>query len=251
MHGISTSRSWQSFDRAVSQGLGGGRTSGHAFYTPIHYTKNYQYPLVVYLHGPGNNEREVGQVFRHVSTRNFLAVGVGGNRAVDNAGVRFDWNDSPSAIARSEESIVKAIEAAKSRFNVHPNRIVLVGYRTGGTMALRQAMMSPDRFAAVVSIGGVMPKMQLANFDSLRLRRLPMLWQWGMSNPQFGDDQMRSDLKSAMMISARVEVRQYPTEDEMDTVVLSQLNQWLMNTVVSGTVGTKSWESRRVEYSSN
>jgi hypothetical protein len=33
--------------------------------------------------------------------------------------------------------------------------------------------------------------------------------------------------------------------------VLSQLNQWVMNTVVSGSVGTKSWESRQVEYSSN
>lgn len=261
MRRYSSPKSWDLFDQDVTgahggggsdgSAPGGGQTSTNAFFAPVHYAASYQYPLVVYLHGPGNNQREVGQVFRHVSLRNFVAVGVRGNRATDRAGVRFDWSESSSAIARTSEAIFRAIDEAKRRYSIHPGRIILAGYRSGGTMALRQALMAPNRFAAAVSLGGTLAPFRLGHLNELRQRRMPMFWQWAADNPEYDTDRLKQDLKLAMMIRAKVEVRQYPTDDEMDTVALSHLNDWLMDTVVSGQPSSPARESREVEYSVN
>ena len=42
---------------------------------PLHYERNYAYPLVVWLHGPGDNERQLQRIMPLVSMRNFVSIG--------------------------------------------------------------------------------------------------------------------------------------------------------------------------------
>ena len=53
----------------------------HCIVTPLHYERNYAYPLVVWLHGPGGDERQVTRVMPLVSSRNYAAVGPRGTIA--------------------------------------------------------------------------------------------------------------------------------------------------------------------------
>ncbi|MEM8666646.1 MAG: dienelactone hydrolase family protein [Planctomycetota bacterium] len=224
-----------------------------SFFLPLHFTSTYEYPLLVWLHSNGHNENQVDYVMPHISLRNYIAVGVRGTFAADSAGHRYLWRQSPASLAAAQESVASAIEEACDRYPIHTQRIVLAGYGMGGTMAMRIAMQEPQRFAGVVSLGGRFPTGSIRNVEQWRQRRMPMLWQWGRLNPLFSNDELKSDYRSLMTIGGQVEVRQYPGDDEMDTVVLSDLNDWIMRRIVSGSSIADSdlWATSPTQYSSN
>ena len=49
-------------------------TLAHATFGPQHYEPQYAYPLIVWLHGRGDDERQLLRVMPHVSMRNYVAV---------------------------------------------------------------------------------------------------------------------------------------------------------------------------------
>lgn len=230
-----------------------GIRSYRRFFLPLHYTATYQYPLVIWLHNDGFNENQIDQVMPHISVRNHIGVGVRGNRAADSSGHRFDWHDSPAAVGIAHDAIVEASEAAADRFAIHPSRIVLAGYGAGGTMAMRVAMRNPQRFAAVVSVGGRVPQRAIGDLNEIRRRRLPMLWQWASGNREYSSENLKADCRFALTIGGQVEVRQYPGDDEMDTVVLADLNEWIMRRVIACATANDAdrWASTPTAYSAN
>ena len=224
------------------------------YFLPVHYTPTYEYPLIVWLHSNGFNENQVDQVMPHISLRNYVGLGVRAGKAADAAGHRFDWQQSPSGISVAHEAIIDSVEEAISRFSINTSRIVLAGYRDGGTMAIRIALRDPDRFAGVISMGGRMPQGGIRNLQQLQERRLPMLWQWGDENPEYTGANFKSDCQSVMTTGSQVEVRQYPGDDEMETVPLREIDDWIMRRVVStSTSDPKSewWSTSPTAYSSN
>lgn len=229
--------------------------SPKSFFLPLHYEARYQYPLLVWLHSDGFNENQINQVIPHISLRNFLAVGVRGSRAMDAAGHRYEWSDSAAGIGTAHDAVIHAVDEAAERFSVHPERIVLAGYRSGGAMALRIALRQPRKFAGVISLGGWLPQRgpTLANLDELRKRRLPMLWQWATGGDHYRDENLKRDIRSAMMFGSCVDVRQYVDDDEMTNVCLADVNQWMMRRVVAGDTASEMspWESTPTSFSSN
>ncbi|WP_345327032.1 alpha/beta hydrolase [Novipirellula rosea] len=231
----------------------GART---AFFLPLHYEANYAYPLLIWLHNDGFNENQITQVMPHISLRNYVGVGVRASCATDSSGHRYEWRTRPGAIQTAYENVMQAIDEASERFSVNASRIVLAGYQSGGAMAMRIALRDPKRFAGVVSLGGRMPSgcRALSNLSDLRERRLPMLWQWATENSLFDSSELDEDMRRAMMIRAQLEIRQYCDDDEMNTVALADINQWIMDKVVSGTSGSSSsdrWASSPTQFSSN
>lgn len=228
-------------------------TSHRSFFLPLHYSKSYQYPLIVWFHSNGFNEHQIDQVMPHISLRNYVGVGIRGTKAADSIGHRFDWHHSPAGIATTQEAVMQAIEATAERFSINTSRVILAGYREGGTMALRTAMREPDRFAGAISLGGRMPNGSIRNIQQLRERRMPMLWQWGTENAQYNDQNLKMDCQTSMAIGSRVEVRQYPGDDEMTTIVLHDLDEWIMRHVVadSSIQDSDRWVSSPTHYSSN
>lgn len=67
----------------------------HCLFSPIHYEAGYAYPLIVWLHGPGDNENQLRTVLPLVSMRNHIAIGP-----------RATSIEKPIAICK--ESIVRA-----------------------------------------------------------------------------------------------------------------------------------------------
>ena len=224
-----------------------------SFFLPLHYVPTYQYPVVVWFHHDGCNENQVDQIMPHLSTRNYIGIGIRGNHASDSSGHLFGWHDSPAAIDATQDAVSEALIDASSRFSIHPSRVVLAGYQSGGTMALQVALRAPNQFAGVISLGGTMPHRGITLFNELRLRRLPMLWQWSANNPLYNEENLRADCQLAMSISAQVEIRQYADEDEMNTVTLKDTNGWIMRTVISDSriSDNKHWSSQAVAYSEN
>ncbi|EMI19130.1 phospholipase/Carboxylesterase [Rhodopirellula maiorica SM1] len=231
----------------------GART---AFFLPLHYEANYAYPLLIWLHNDGFNENQVTQVMPHISLRNYVGVGVRASCAIDSAGHRYEWRTRPGAIQTAYENVMQAIDEACERFSVNASRVVLAGYQSGGAMAMRIALRDPKRFAGVVSLGGRMPSggRALSNLSELRERRMPMLWQWATESSMFDSCELDEDMRRAMMIRAQLEIRQYCDDDEMNTVALADVDQWIMDKVVASASNSGSsdrWASSPTRFSSN
>jgi phospholipase/carboxylesterase len=195
---------------------------------PQHYERNYAYPLVVWLHDCGGDERELKRVMPLVSLRNYVSLAVRGT-SQDSGG--YGWSESADAILAAESRIAEAIAQAKQRFNVHPERVFLVGHGVGGTMALRLALRAPDRYSIAASIGGSFPEGQapLSRLSAIRDSRL--LIMHCRDSLAYPVERVCQELRLFHAAGMAVTLRQYPCADELTTQMLRDLDVWLMEQV--------------------
>ena len=197
----------------------------HCIFTPLHYERNYAYPLIVWLHGPDDDEHQISRVMPLVSLRNYVGVGPRGT-ALASGG--YGWSQSKSQIALAEQRVMAAIAAARCWLNVEPSRIYLAGFDCGGTMALRLALSRPDAFAGVLSIGGAFPT-TLRPLGQLRaVRRLKIFLATGRDSQQYPEAEVCRNLRLFHSAGMSVCLRQYPCGDDLTTNMLSDMDRWIM-----------------------
>lgn len=224
------------------------------FFLPNRYEPNYRYPLVVWLHGDGSDENEISQVLPFVSTQNYVGVGIRGSRSLDPVGHRFDWASSQAAVSRCEDAIFQAIEDASQRYSIHPERVFLVGYGAGGTMARRVSLRHGRAFHGCISLGGRFPSGG-GIFSNLTVSRtVRHFWGVAINNPTITHDQFAQDIEMVAAARLNMDVRRYTTDDEMDRSVLRDIDKWMMG-LVTGThpidKPKESWNTVEVGFSDN
>ncbi|QDU96439.1 alpha/beta hydrolase [Lignipirellula cremea] len=205
----------------------GGR---HTLFVPLHYEPNYAYPLMVWLHGPGDDERQLQRIMPEVSLRNFAAIAPRSGTAVD-TGRGFHWRQTSGDIAAATDSIFECIAVAQKRFHVSSQRIFLCGYDSGGTMALRIALNHPQKFAGAASIGGAFPQGSSPLLQLNGARKLPLLIAQGRQATKYSVDTTCEELRLFHAAGMSVSLRQYPGGDELTTGMLRDLNLWIMEQV--------------------
>src|SRR3954453_11647001 len=144
---VATSKHSQSFANRTRRLAPSQDDLAYATFAPIHYEKRYAYPLLVWLHGDAGSERELRQIMPLVSMRNYVAVAPRGPWQSSQNRRFFDWRQSTDAIEAAESRIASCIATAQERFNIHPNRIYVVGRDNGGTRGRRGAWNDPGLFA--------------------------------------------------------------------------------------------------------
>src|SRR5581483_3953347 len=152
-----------------------------ALFAPMHYEPNYAYPLLVWLHGPGDDESQLKRIMPLVSMRNYVAVAPRGTRSDDGKPGKtgYGWSQAMADWTVAEQRTFDAIEMALARFNVSGRRVFLAGYDCGGTMAFRLAMDHPSRFAGVLSLCGSFPSTQMPLRRLSDARRVPIFLACG------------------------------------------------------------------------
>jgi len=199
------------------------------FFAPEGYEANYAYPLVIWLHNAGGDERQLARVMPLVSTRNYVGLGVRGPVAAERRG--YAWPQTAEGIVAAEQQVAEAIAKAQGRFNIHASRIFLVGYQSGGTMAYRLALRNPERFAAAASLGGAFPEGHRPLAKIAQLRKFPLLLSHCRDSQSYPIDRVCQELKLFHAAAMCLTLRQYPCDDEMTTQMLSDLDRWLMEQV--------------------
>jgi phospholipase/carboxylesterase len=204
-------------------------------FAPYHYEPNYAYPLLLWLHGPGDDERQLRRIMPHISLRNYVAVGPRGCCEPEPGNPGYRWQQSQEAIDRAELQVFEAIELAVQRYNVCEDRIFLGGYQCGGTMALRIGMRYPGCFAGVLSVGGSVPRNLAPLSDLLGIRQLPIFIAQGRDSEAYPIEQTCDELRLFHTAAMHVTLRQYPCGDEMTTQILHDMDLWMMEQI-SGVV---------------
>ena len=203
----------------------------HALFSPLHYEKNYAYPLLIWLHGNQGNEHQLRQVMPLISMRNYVGVSTRGIVANATQEGSFRWEQTTRDISLAEHRILDCIEMAQKEFHLNTQRIYLAGFQSGGTMALRMALTHPERFAGVASIGGPFPQ----NDSPLRClkeaRNLPIFLAQSQFSTQYPVETACQELRLFHIAGLQANIRQYPCGDELDTQMLTDLDAWLMEQV--------------------
>ena len=57
-----------------------GNKSRHSVFLPVHLENRYRYPLLIWLHGDGQNASQLSQVMPRISDRNYIGVSIRGTR---------------------------------------------------------------------------------------------------------------------------------------------------------------------------
>ena len=233
----------------------------HILFSPIHYEPGYAYPLFVWLHDGGNDERQLMRLMPLLSLRNYVGVApqgitisdpqcvqppkskVGRPGSLDvmeiiengiRSRVRYDWLQSEEAISDAERRVFDCISVAKQKNNVAADRIFLAGFGSGGTMALRLGLLYPESFAGVVSIGGAFPTGNLPFRQWNTARNLPVLFAIGENSTVFSPGDVCEALELFYTAGLPMVVREYPCGQEIAPAMLQDANRWIMEKVCGG-----------------
>ncbi len=138
----------------------------YILHVPNIYTQaNEDVPLVVVLHGLGDNMNNMSQVGFHqiADTANFIVATpqalpdpdplVGMLGAAWNSGAAM-FGITPNAALNDVGFLTALVDTISAQYNIDPNRIYFTGFSMGGYMSNRMACERSDRVAAIASVAG-------------------------------------------------------------------------------------------------
>jgi phospholipase/carboxylesterase len=203
----------------------------HFYLAPLHYEPNYSYPLVVWLHGPHNNEYQLKQIMPLVSLRNYVGAAPRGtslSEKDDGSRIKFCWQPDEANVQLAEERLWECIEGARRRFNIAAERIFVAGLEEGGTMALRLALRNPNQYAGVLSFGGAFPADRAPLARLHEVRRLPLFLATTWDSILYPESQLCEDLRLFHSAGLGVTVRHYRGDDGLTKPMLADMDRWIM-----------------------
>jgi phospholipase/carboxylesterase len=207
----------------------GGETS-HTLFAPLHYESGYAYPLIVWLHGRGADERHLLRIMPLVSMRNYVAIAPRG-AAPCASGPGYDWPQTDQHVLRAEQLATETVTIAQRRLHISPRRVFLAGFDCGGTMALRLALNRPDLYAGVASLGGAFPTGSMPFRNLSRARKLPVFLATGRDSADYPAQQVCQDLRLLHSAGMSTTLRQYPCGHEISPQMLSDLDRWIIEQI--------------------
>lgn len=214
----------------------------HTLFAPLHYEQGYPYPLIVWLHGQGSDERQLMRIMPLVSMRNYVAIAPRGVsvRTGPSEVETYGWSPSDEVMQEAEHRVFDCIELANRRFNVSPRRVFLAGFDCGGTMAFRLAMNHPRQFAGVLSLGGAFPTGRAPLARLPEARQLSVFLAAGRRSATYGEAEVCGDLRLMHTAGLSITLRLYPCGHELTPQMLGDVDRWIIEQITSSPSGEGS-----------
>ncbi len=212
--------------------------TNHVLFRPLHYEAGYAYPLIVWLHGEGEDERQLLRVMPSVSSQNYVAIaprGIPLSGADGSERCGFGWQPREERVPQAEERVLGSIEHVSEHCHIARHRVYLAGFDTGGTMALRLAMKRPEWFAGVLSLGGAFPRGGTPLGNLVAARRLRVFLAAGRFSQTYREGAICEDLRllhSAGLLD--ISLRLYPCGHAISLEMLRDMNHWIMEPIIAG-----------------
>jgi phospholipase/carboxylesterase len=190
-------------------------------------------PTVLLLHGRGSGERQLLPLLRGVDRR----LGALAPRAPEPVGEGWSWfrrhgvgMPSPVSLRASSALLGEWLEDALARHDLG-RRIVVIGYSSGGIMAVALAAARPDLVAALAVVRGSYPVPDLLAGDGLR--GMPVLALAGGRDHLLSEAVLQAGLRTYRQAGALVEVQVHPCADHGLTASDARaLRGWLPRVVI-------------------
>lgn len=204
----------------------------HALFAPLHYEPGYAYPLIIWLHGLGGDERQLMRIMPQISMRNYVAIAPRGtSEAGDGDRAGYRWAEGDRQVLDAEQRIFDCMAVAKQKLHVAEHRIFLGGFDCGATLALRVGLAHPEHFAGVISLCGALPRGQTPLCNLSQARRLPVLLAVGRKSLQYSPEAACEDLRLLHAAGMTVTLREYPSGQELSPQMLGDMDRWIIDQI--------------------
>ena len=200
-------------------------------FAPMHHEPGYAYPLIVWLHGDGEDERQLMRVMPMLSLRNYVAIAPRGNASPTPTKKGFYW--PREAYDETLAGVLECLETVKQRYRISQQRIYLVGSGGGGTMALRLAFKNPCFFAGVASLDGPIPDDGMLLEHLKELRKVRIMIGLSRSSEKYPVAEVCEHLPMLHAAGLAVTVRNYPTAGTLQIDMLRDVDRWIMGSIDS------------------
>jgi len=214
--------------------------TSHTLFAPLHYEPGYAYPLIVWLHGRGGDERQLLRIMPLVSMRNYVAVAPRGILACGSGSAGYNWPQTDQHVSMAERAVAETVQTARRKLHISPRRVFLAGFDCGGTMAFRVALNRPDLYAGVASLGGAFPTGSMPFRNLGGARKLPIFLAVGRDSGEYPSAHVCQDLRLLHSAGMSISLRQYPCGHELSPQMLSDLDRWIIEQITQPIPATAS-----------
>jgi phospholipase/carboxylesterase len=203
-------------------------------FLPTGYEPNYAYPLLVFLHGRGGNERQVLRLAPRLSRRNYVCIGIRGPIETGprpSGRMGFSWGAPGQHDTLIEDYVFQAVEHTRLKYHIHSERIFLAGICEGATTAYCLGLSFPERFGGVISLNGAIPRRGGPLLRLPEVRQLKVMIGHGIANSLTPLTMAQAD--HSLLYTAGLDVRMhtYPATHKLHQDMLRDVNRFLMDAI--------------------
>ena len=203
-------------------------------FVPKHYEGKYAYPLIIWLHSSGGNEREIEPLMPEISERNYFGLAVRAPHSADSDG-GFAWPNEAETTIAIETRIHDVVCQLRREFHIHSERLFLAGLGNAGTLALRLLLSQPSWFAGAILMNGRLPNLphQLAAYRDLMGKRVLVTRDISPTSPTKEETAHAAWLLH--LAGMHVATEQFESDDSLEPCRLRRIDHWIMNGISSAT----------------
>jgi len=122
-------------------------------YMPKGYKKDDAHPLVVILHGYGDNPANIMELYKPLADeRGAILLSCRGSEIMTDKSFYWDYKN-----AEALTSLRRQVENTITKFNIDKQKVILTGFSQGGYLTYDFGLKNADLFTAMLPVAGRIP----------------------------------------------------------------------------------------------
>lgn len=193
-------------------------------------------PTIVAFHGHGAHGQDLMGLAPFLGGGRSLLLFPEAQYLLQPGALSYTWFASSGDLRRTPEEFERVIglirdfiDEALTKYGGDPNRVALLGFSQGGSIAYRLGLGEPERWRGVAALSTWLPEEAEAAghaADPAGIAALPMLIQHGTQDPQITLDRARDSKTRLEALGAKPDYREYPMAHQIGNGSLRDLALW-------------------------
>lgn len=195
------------------------------------------HPTLVAFHGHGAHGQDLLGMAPFLASGRLLVIGPEAEFALQPGAPSFTWfaggdpgQHSAAEFERVAAALSGFIAETVPRYGGDADRVALLGFSQGGTLAYRLGLAEPRRFRGVAALSTWLPDEAVAHAaDAAAVAALPLLVQHGAEDPLLPIERARAARDRLLALGAtpqHLQYAEYAMQHEIRVESLRDLSQW-------------------------
>ena len=207
-------------------------------------------PTLIALHGYGAHAQDLLGLNPYLAAGRLLMICPQAPLPIQPGFHGFNWHAFSGPEGRGSPEVVEAavamvgefVDYALEAYPVDRDRVALLGFSQGGTMAYRLGFREPARFVGLAALSTSLPDDVFADGEApgAAVRALPLLIQHGASDASVNVDKGRAARDRLAGLGLEPDYREYPMAHEVGAHSARDLSEWLERVLRLGAAGMES-----------